>query len=63
MYYLARKTNEYLSEVISKYPNRSLTFADINADRVYLLDMAVNELEYAICFIYLLNILTILENF
>lgn len=48
MYYPARKANEYLGEIISKYPNRFLAFADINANGAYLLDMAVKELEYAV---------------
>lgn len=48
MYFPARKTNEYLAEVINKYPGRFQAFADINFNGAYILDEAPSELEYAV---------------
>ncbi len=48
MYYSARKTNEYMAEVLKKYPGKFLAFADINFNGAYILDEAPKELEYAI---------------
>lgn len=48
MYFPARRTNEYLAEVIDKYPGRFLAFADINFNGSYILDEAPRELEYAV---------------
>ncbi|WP_160718189.1 amidohydrolase family protein [Isachenkonia alkalipeptolytica] len=48
MYFSARKTNEYLAEIVKKYPNRFLAFADISFNGSYILDEAPKELEYAI---------------
>ncbi len=48
MYYPARKTNEFHAEIIKKYPDKFLAFADINANGSYIMDEAPYELEYAI---------------
>lgn len=48
MYYTARETNEYLAEIVHRYPNRFVAFADLNANGAYVLDEAPYELEYAV---------------
>lgn len=48
MYYDSQKTNEFLAEIIQKYPDKFLAFADLNCKGAYLLDQAPLELEYAI---------------
>lgn len=48
MYFSARETNEYMAEIINKYPGKFLAFADINFNGAYILDEAPAELEYAI---------------
>lgn len=48
MYYSTRKTNEFLAEIVNKYPDKFLAFADLNFNGAYILDTEPDELEYAI---------------
>lgn len=48
MYYPTRKTNEFISNIVKKYPDRFIGFADLNFNGSYILDKEVNELEYAV---------------
>ena len=48
MYFPARKTNEFLAQILEEHPDRFLAFADINLDGSYILDKTPAEFEYAI---------------